>query len=152
MGGDALKKSWTEATKKFRALNLPKCRLLKVPHHGASNALDLQANESATYLGVCEKSSIAVIFAGDLKHPDKRVESRIRKKMDLHCLVNGANHSLTEKQINPLGIKVAGARAANVKISSCQDSVSVVLTKEGQLSIVEGIDCVKCKHSVACSV
>lgn len=147
LGGDALRKSWQSATKKFRARNLPKSRLLKIPHHGASNAFNLQANESATYLGICEKGGLAVLFAGDLKHPDQRVEERIRKRLDLCCVVNGSHQALPGNLTNPLKIQIPGARAARPTISPCQDSVSVVVGPEGEIELMNGHSCDSCKHA-----
>lgn len=60
LGSDALTNTWRSAIGKFKALKLGKSCLLKVPHHGASNAFDLQANDSATYLGICERNSFRV--------------------------------------------------------------------------------------------
>jgi hypothetical protein len=147
LGGDALKKSWLSATKTYRSKGFPKSRLLKIPHHGASNAFDLNANESATYLGMCDKNGIGVLFAGDLKHPDKRVEERIKKRLDLHCVVNGARHSHPRATANPLNLNLPGARAAKPNIKPCQDAVSFEIDEEGDIKLVTGMACAKCIHA-----
>jgi hypothetical protein len=146
LGGDSLKKSWVTATTQFRKLKLDKGCLIKIPHHGASNAFDLQANESATYLGICEKDAIAVLFAGDTKHPDKRVEMRIKGKLRLHCLVNGANQTSPPDRINPLGLKIPGARIAKLRIPPCQTEFSVEIRGDGQVQIITGIPCTACQY------
>lgn len=145
LGSDALTNNWRSAIGKFKALKLGKSCLLKVPHHGASNAFDLQANDSATYLGICERESLAVLFAGDTLHPDERVENRIKKKLKLHCLVNGARQKSTGQANNPLNIKIPGAKIARARILPCQSEISVEISEDGEAKVTRGMECSSCQ-------
>jgi hypothetical protein len=86
LAADALKSAWHNASKVSRELKLPKAVLLKVPHHGASNAFDLRParTKPVNCWDLCSKSASAVLFAGDIKHPDKVVYDRLRQRFTVY--------------------------------------------------------------------
>ncbi len=139
LGADAHKENWESALKHFHKRNLPKARILKVPHHGARNALDL-GRHAKTYLDVCSHvpKAKAVIFAGDAKHPDSDVFARIRSRTDTICVSNGRKSKLA--QSNPLGLRLLGATSVN-PAPVCNPVVSFELEANGNVSLIAGVDC-----------
>jgi hypothetical protein len=61
LGGDALKKNWDKALRITDERLLPKAQILKVPHHGARNALNLNKS-GVSYLDVCSYQPKAKAF------------------------------------------------------------------------------------------
>ena len=71
---------------------LPKAMVLKVPHHGASNALQVSPiRREHNYLDVCSHQSPArsVLFAGDARHPDPDLFRRLRARTGMTCISDG---------------------------------------------------------------
>jgi len=122
LGADALKVNWESAAKKYRRLNLEKATVLKVPHHGAANAMGFQKKETS-YLDLCSQETVSVLFAGDVDHPDSQVEEKLRTKTTLACLVNGLRGS-HHGGANPLGLMIPGAKAVGRSIPPCQPVIS----------------------------
>ena len=102
LGADALKENWENVFQNYHKRKLPKSRILKVPHHGARNAIDLRHN-AKSYLDVCSHNpkAKAIIFAGDSKHPDDDVFDKIRSRADAICLSNGRNGGIFFPSIIP---------------------------------------------------
>lgn len=145
-GGDALISNWVSAHKVWRKLNLQKAKLIKIPHHGASNAFDLKGRRS--YLDLVEKDAYGVLFAGDSKHPDPRVLEKLEGGLNLHCLVNGCRHSRkVASAVNPLAIKIPGARSAKVNLPFCQYKISVEVNSNGDCDLAVGDNCSACALS-----
>lgn len=139
---DALKKNLESAVKYHRKFAWPKARLLKVPHHGARNSFNLR-KDAVTYLDMCSHvpKAKAVIFAGDTKHPDRDVYSRIRSRTDVNCLSNGTRSPQPDP--NPLRLQIPGARAARLA-PVCNSVVSFELDQDGNVSVLAGNDCAGC--------
>lgn len=142
LGADALKANWQSAGKRYADLGLPKARLLKVPHHGASNAIKLGPSDKNSYLELCDRINgvTAVLFAGDSKHPDQRVFDLLRKKTNLMCLSNGyVNRQVT----NPLNIDIPGAWSPG-GVNICNSQIAFSLTEDGAIEILAGRQCMAC--------
>lgn len=138
LGGDALKENWRSATRLFFDLKLPKAAILKVSHHGASDALqtDLRQHEH-NYLDICSHQPPAksVLFAGDTKHPDPKVFRHIRNRMDVACVSNGLKAK--GKIHNPLNIGIPGARAVALP-PVCNAVVSFTIAADGTVRQTAG--------------
>lgn len=100
LGGDALIGNWNSAVKLCKKHSLAKASLLKVPHHGAKNALGKVTN----YFNLCRSNSgtSSVLFAGDINHPHSDVFNELKSKTDLICVANS-------RRRNPLAICLPGA-------------------------------------------
>lgn len=144
LGADALRKNWASAAKHHAQRGLPKARVLKVPHHGARNAMGLQKKDS-TYLDLCARSpkAASVLFAGDAKHPDVDVFEKLRKATDVYCLSNGTK---TPAVLNPLKLQLPGARAVR-PAKTCNPVVSFELDAVGNLTVLAGASCGMCPNS-----
>lgn len=147
LGGDAMIAGWRTALEHYRKSHFPKARLLKIPHHGASNAFDLKEKDPATYLGMCDAGALGVLFAGDSSHPEPRVWSRLEKKLDLACLINGKKcHQNGLVNLDPLNLGIVGARA-RVPMTPCQGRISVEISATGEFSHAASVSCASCHHS-----
>jgi beta-lactamase superfamily II metal-dependent hydrolase len=80
LAADALRHAWREAETVFRAADLPKASVIKVPHHGAKNAFYLDGPQRVNCWNLCAEQAMAVLFAGDVLHPDKNVYEALRKR------------------------------------------------------------------------
>jgi ribonuclease BN (tRNA processing enzyme) len=146
LGADALKENWEKVFQHYHKRKLPKARILKVPHHGARNAIDLRHN-AKSYLDVCshEPKAKAVIFAGDAKHPDDDVFNKIRLRTDTICLSNGRKPNLLDH--NPLALQLPGATYV-YPAPVCNPVVSFEIDAHGNVSLVAGTICeTKCFSS-----
>ncbi len=142
LGADARKVNWKSAAKKYRRLNLEKATILKVPHHGAANAMGFQKKETS-YLDLCSHETVSVLFAGDVAHPDSRVEEKIKAKTELACLVNGL-HGAGRVNTNPLGLMIPGAKAVARSIPPCQPVISFRIDPDGTVTQTAGHRCDTC--------
>jgi hypothetical protein len=145
LGADALRANWRAAVRRYQRLKLRKALVLKVPHHGALNSLDVRTHSSEKgYLDICFHSEAArcssILFAGDVSHPNERVYERLRARTEVYCLANGRNSPVAAVD---LGIELEGARPVG-DVMPCQPVVSVVLDVAGNLRIVTGVDCSNC--------
>lgn len=148
LGADALQENWRDATKRFRKHELPKAIVLKVPHHGARNAIDLRPHSTKpTYFDLCRNDMDlkchAVLFAGDSRHPDREVQENLRARTRLFCLSNG----IASTPANPLGIEIEGARAVRRSIPICNPVVSFETLKTGEVKVLAGGSCEVCPNS-----
>lgn len=141
LGADGLKKNWESAIKKYHRLKLADAAILKVPHHGASNAFEFRRNKKS-YLDVCDSDTRAVLFAGDVNHPDKRVDEQLRSKVTLHCLVNGLQS--TSPNPDSLGIAIPGAIPVSRNVTPCQAQISFEIASDGQITQTAGHACEAC--------
>ena len=144
LGADGLKKNWEAAIRKYRRLGLSEAAILKVPHHGASNAFELSKGKHS-YLDLCSANTIAVLFAGDVNHPDIRVGERLRAKSRLACLANGLHSSRMPS--NPLGISLPGAIAVGQSVTPCQAQISIEIGSNGSVAHTVGHTCGSCRFS-----
>ncbi|MGH8093984.1 MAG: hypothetical protein ACREIF_11000 [Chthoniobacterales bacterium] len=142
LGADALKTGWNDAIRVHKAAGLPKALIFKVPHHGAANALALEQNRK-NYFDLLSKdpSAVSVLFAGDSKHPDKKVFDHLRTRTNLICLSNGQKGA--QGSVNPLNINIPGARAVR-RSYICQPQVSVEIGSGGMPKILRGFSCHVC--------
>lgn len=144
LGADALKPAWTTAVARYRKLALPKAVVLKVPHHGAANALELDRNaRRPSYLDICHHAEThcrAVLFAGDTKHPHERVHERLHARTELHCLINGRCGQYPDDK---LALELEGAKPVST-IQHCQPVVSFELYQDGHVSTKAGHSCADC--------
>lgn len=143
LGADALKKNWQTAIERYRKLGLPRASILKVPHHGASNAIVLHKKNIPNYLDVCSRNPDckAIFVGGDSKHPDPDVFVRTRARTDTVCLSNGLRTSAS----NPLGITIPGARAA-IPATTCNAHVSIEIGSDGTVTRCIGDQCQDCPN------
>jgi hypothetical protein len=142
LGADALKMNWEHAFERVRRKNLPKAVLLKVPHHGAANAIRIPPNKKkADYLDLCGPAVKAVLFAGDAKHPSREVYEHLKQKSEVYCLSNGVRNQ--PPLHNPLAIGIPGARAAN-PAAICNPCVSFEIDGAGNLTTCAGHSCAAC--------
>src|SRR5207253_776290 len=82
LGADALRQNWRTAVRRYQHLKIPKALVLKVPHHGALNSLDVRRHSPEKgYLDIClhseEQRCCSILFAGDVDHPNERVYERL---------------------------------------------------------------------------
>jgi ribonuclease BN (tRNA processing enzyme) len=145
LGADALRKNWESAVKQHRKLDLPKARVLKVPHHGARNSFNLQ-RDAVNYLDICSYTpkAKAVLFAGDAKHPDRDVYARLRERTEVMCLSNGTRAPLADS--NPLRLQIPGARATR-SAPVCNPVVSIEVDADGNVAILAGVGCDGCTRN-----
>lgn len=142
LGADGLKKNWEAAIRKYRRLGLSEAAILKVPHHGASNAFEFSKGRHS-YLDLCSQETIAILFAGDVDHPDCRVDERLRAKTKLACLANGLHSSRFPS--NPLGISIPGAIAVSQPVTACQPQISLEIASNGTMTHSVGHTCGACR-------
>jgi len=146
LGADALKRNWETATQRFWKVKLPKAILLKVPHHGASNALDLRKDASHHgYLDICSGTprAFSVIFGGDSKHPEKRVYERLCQRTNPACLSNGLR---TSHAGIALGSRMPGARRVT-SAAVCHPVLSFEIGRHADLHQIAGGDCSNCPNT-----
>ena len=144
LGSDALKDNWASATDRFRENKLADALVLKIPHHGASNAIILHPRAGDTnYLNLCSRSprAKAILFAGDAKHPDADVYQKLRATTDVMCLSNGLVGRTAVS--NPLGIGIPGARAVTAA-RTCNPVISFELDDSGNVKTLAGMNCDAC--------
>ena len=144
LGADGLKKNWEAAIRKYRRLGLAEAAILKVPHHGASNSFEFSKGKHS-YLDICWSDTIAVLFAGDVNHPEQRVDERLRFKTNLACLANGLHSSRLPS--NPLDISLPGAMAVGQPVTPCQDQISLEIGSDGSVTHSVGHTCGSCRFS-----
>ncbi len=143
LGADAVQRNWTTAYLRWKKLGLPKACILKIPHHGARNALDLRAHSKLhTYLDMCSHTppARAVLFAGDRTHPDRKAYKKLRSRTEVFCLSNG----MFAPSRDPLNLKgLVGARAVS-SAHVCQPVVSFELDVGGAITTHAGASCDSC--------
>jgi beta-lactamase superfamily II metal-dependent hydrolase len=141
LGADALKKNWLTAVQRFYKSNLPKAKLLKVPHHGAANSYNFQ--KGTNYLDACATNppAHAVIFAGDVNHPNERLFGKLRAKTQLCCTGNGLKLKASH---NPLNIQLVGA-VAQFPAPVCNPQITFEIDESGAVSKTnQSCDCSIC--------
>ena len=149
LGADALQENWKSAVGRYRALKMPKAVVLKVPHHGAHNAIDLRDLPShPTYLDICKheinSKCHAVLFAGNSYHPDKKVEAKLKARTHLFCLSNGFASAHSD---DPLRIRMKGVRPIRKKIPVCSPVVSFEIAETGPPMVISGQTCAACPNA-----
>jgi len=142
LGADALKRTWADAMKAHARNRLPRALVLKVPHHGAANALELRSR-SKNYLDLCAKQgAVSVLFAGDSKHPHPGVFQELRSRTQLICLSNGFKGA--HGPPNPLQLNIPGARAVRASYM-CQPQITIEVSASGTMAVTRGVSCSVCK-------
>jgi hypothetical protein len=131
--------------RRYQHLKLPKALVLKVPHHGALNSLDVRSHSPEKgYLDICFHSEAqrccSILFAGDVSHPNERVYERLRGRTEVYCLSNGLNGRI---EAVDLGIELDGAHPVG-DVAPCQPAVSVTLDATGNLQVITGVSCPEC--------
>ena len=143
LGGDALKKNWEHAFNAHRTKKLPKANLIKIPHHGASNAISVHPRQhELTYLDICLKNQATsgVIFAGHSRHPDQEVYGHLKSRLSLFCLSNGRKN----KPSNPLKLNIPSAAATTPATTFCNSVLSFEIQSNGTIRTVVGNGCAAC--------
>jgi Metallo-beta-lactamase superfamily len=118
LGSDTPKAAWRGAYSKWQKNKLPKAVIVKIPHHGASDAFDLRPpnqkyppdQKPVNCWDLCAKTPIAVIFAGDFGHPDPEVLKALERRTQLISLFD---LQAVQGHRNPLGLQAVGARSVN---------------------------------------
>ena len=149
LGADAEKRNWTAAIKNSSKWQLPRNRLLKVPHHGASNSLSTIKKRS--YLkSLCDKQDLfSILFAGDSKHPNPSVFEALKNQSTLLCLRNGLKNA-DDTDRNPLNIDLEGAEAYG-EGSICNPVISFEVWDDGRIVLKEGEQCDHCNAQTSSS-
>ena len=150
LGADALRENWSTAAERYRKRGFPKAELLKVPHHGATNAfLPHPVGHEANYLDLTARkpSGHSVLFAGDADHPAASVYERLRAHTEPACLVNGLMCPPEDR--DPLNLAYIGARAATPARRICNPTVSYEIGDDGALRRVAGVSCDECPVAAA---
>ena len=144
LGADALRVNWRNAVARYRKLQLPKAAVLKIPHHGALNALDLKSpSPEPNYLDVCRSGDAichSVLFAGDTRHPNDRVYQRLRSRTAVHCLSNGRRG---RGAATDLHIEIEGAEPV-AEVRLCQPHLSFEVDDQGDVNVLVGHACDAC--------
>ena len=143
LGADALAENWKEVVERCRKEGLPKATILKVPHHGASNALGHPAAKNYTDLCLPGGGTIGVLFGGDSNHPNEKVFDKLKSKMTLQCLANGRKPP-GQANSNPLNLKIPGAYAL-ASAPACNPHLSFQIDATGQIQQVAGNTCAFCQ-------
>lgn len=111
---DALRDTWKDALRELERAKIPKASVVKIPHHGATNAFYLKPRyrHELNCWDLCEEKPLAVLFAGDAIHPDPDVLEEIQKRAHLFSLfdtgpIAGDN--------NPLDLETFGAEAVTTR-------------------------------------
>ena len=150
LGADALVRNWHQAVPRYRDLGLPRAVVLKVPHHGASNAFKPSRDpRRPNYLDVClteGQRCKAILFAGDSEHPNRQVYERLLEKTEVHCLINGLGSGI-EPGID-LGIEISGASPIPT-LRPCQPTISVEVDQKGDVVTLSGMSCQHCQFAPA---
>lgn len=142
LGADALIANWKDVHLRCQAAKLAKAALLKVPHHGAKNALNLLSGRGqVSYLDLLVKapsSCQAVLMCGDTDHPHPLVAAKLSSACETICTGNG------KKTVPPsaYGIPIVKTGAKNAHI--CNAIVKYELTTSGVLRCISGARCANC--------
>lgn len=144
LGADALRINWRNAVPRYRKLQLPKAAILKVPHHGALNALDMKTHSpEPNYLDICRTGDApchSVLFAGDSRHPNDRLYERLRARTTVHCLINGRRGRGAAIDLH---VEIDGAEPV-YEVRPCQPNVSFELDDQGAVFVLAGHACDAC--------
>jgi len=135
LAADALKASWTAVAKLWRRFNLPAAHVLKVPHHGGKDAFDLRptGQKPLNCWDLCEKDVVAILFAGDARHPHDEVLKKLEANTNLISLFH---LNASRGPSNPLHLEIPGARAVEKAARQVQHSEIVLeLDVAGRYSI-----------------
>ncbi len=138
LGSDAVKENWRTATRLHREYKLPKASIIKVPHHGAKDALQIQrGRHEHNYLDLCSRKPrcASVLLAGDARHPDQTVFDHLVRHTETVCVSNGLK--ARNQSANPLKIGIPGARGATMP-AVCNPLVSFTISPEGHVSQTKG--------------
>ena len=138
LGGDAISENWRKASRLFFELKLPKAQIIKIPHHGAKDALEINPPvHEHNYLEICNSNPKAksILFAGDSKHPNPKVFGKIINRTEITCLSNGlkANNHNT----NPLNIMISGAHAVT-SARICNPDITYTIDDMGIINQLTG--------------
>jgi hypothetical protein len=87
-GADALKENWETALAYHHNRKLPKAVILKVPHHGARNAMELRSKKGNCW-DICASKAKTVILAGNAKRPDAGVFEKLESRTETICISPG---------------------------------------------------------------
>lgn len=141
LGADAHRSNWETAIQRYIKLRLPKAVILKVPHHGSSDALNLLKGKH-TYFDLCSHTGTkcrSVLFAGDVKHPSPKVYDRLVARTEVHCLINGIR-DVADPPFDP-GIP---DQILVKDVLPCQPQVSFTVDEVGQVETLVGKNCSAC--------
>lgn len=141
-GGDALAQEWIKVCKTKRIT----ANLMKVPHHGADNALFVLGNRSPhNYRKLFNQQSNLIIF-GNATHPSRLVWKELNNKSkNIYFLLNQYHPSSAAN--NPLGI--TGGRLISKKMDDllCNSHIHVEWDISGGIRITQGTSCLACPHN-----
>lgn len=149
LGADALKRNWNAAFTRWKVAGLAPASLLKTPHHGARNAMNLQnGSRQRNYLDLCAKdgSTKAILFSGDRKHPDAAVARRLAASCETICTANGLKNRGGLPAPNSLGLLLAEAQETGATGAStvCNPVVAYEISENGRLILLKGQRCLGC--------
>jgi hypothetical protein len=142
LGSDALLRNWRAAVPRYRKAHWPRATVLKVPHHGAAGSFSKKKNEN--YLTLCRSDSetLAVLFAGDAKHPAQTVFDELKHRTKLVCLSNGLKNS-HRTSANPLDLEIPGAFVV-APTMVCNPHLGFEFHKDGSVRQTAGQQCSFC--------
>ena len=142
LGADALVRNWEKAIKKTERLGQSDVGVFKIPHHGASNSLSHRNKSNYRRYFKDGSHTLSILFAGDRLHPNREVFETVKSNSRLMCLSNGLKGS-KQKSNNPLNIEISGARALDCS-NVCNPKISINLSVDGQITVLEGATCDFC--------
>lgn len=138
-GGDALTTAWKRAYDVFSSYELKLASLMKIPHHGAKNALFIGNKRPRTsYMRFFIPSAHLICF-GNATHPDREVwQCLYRKSRNTYFLLNRYRPNTSR---NPLNIP--GGRSIDGDDLICNSHVHAEWAYTGPISI-SGANCQTC--------
>lgn len=131
LGGDALRTNWDDAITAFRhRAKLSKAVVLKVPHHGAKNAL---RGQGKSYFDLCKYPSCkAVVIPGDSKHPHPESRQRLMHRTELYVVGEKSG-----APPNPLRLSIPGAEGVT-SAARKNPVVSMEIDSSGTVQVTQG--------------
>lgn len=149
-GGDTEAEQWNVACREFKESGLPLSVLMKIPHHGAANALHRSERSSTTfhntYIKLFQQQANLVVF-GNATHPNKEVWRSLRNKTEnIYFLLNQFRPSLVQLPLNiPHGrLKNAGDGIL------CNSHIHAELDDAGIVTMNNGLSCRNCDQFSQC--
>lgn len=149
-GGDAEKSEWIKVYNTYKEdEKLSDAKILKVPHHGAWNAIfnrkDSEKCSKKNYIKLIEQNAYLIIF-GNSNHPDIKVFKRLyNKSSNFYCLQN----QFKKDSGNPLNLSLGiNSPMKNISQSGniiCNHHVSLTIGDDGNIVINKGYSCNKNK-------
>ena len=150
-GGDAESAQWNNAYNEYKKRVNSQAILMKIPHHGARNALFSPAYSGKIlpqhYIDLFQKDAYLVLF-GKQGHPDIDVWEKLREKSEnIFFLLN--QYRMCATSTPPIVSAVPRPVSQTVQML-CNNHIHVELDREGKISINNGKACKECDSFHEC--